>query len=811
MLNYLDAARRVSVFIALMSWATVGLAQAPVGYLTQSSPATLASVPFTLAWSSSNATTCVTDRSLNGGAYGPVASACNTGAANGSCTPAPSAIGTHAFRTICSASGISAAAATVVHTVHAAPAAALSQSLPTTVAGEPFTITWASTNATTCIVDKSVNGGPALTLPCNSANSPNGFCVIGPTFVGTHVYRSTCANPAAAAAAVTVAHVVIAPPAPSCGSVVPSSPMSGSTGQFRVYAYNVANATSLLFKTWGNVDNSQNDIVEYQGVNSGSGTWYADVNLANHNLTTPEYGAFTTHVYGANANVPNAFCGGTLWDRPAPPAPVPSCTISASKASILFTSSVTLSASCGVGVNGYQWFLDGALVSVGTVNNSFFTTTPNKIGVSQFQVRASNDSGVSWSAASNVVDVEVASFQAVKEIECVNAPVFATGGQYVDPDNGVPLNTWSLLARWQNNPSPKNVIAPGSLFANYVTGAISDYTKLRFDDLIPGQLPDTHPFSPPSSSPRSFWQRGATDFGMGGPAIQHYCNQAGMLISTHNTEHVRVVGGGQNDMFGYAWDKSNAPLAFYAPNSDGVMTKTALIVQSDIAVPSFEYVFNATHSNPARRKPHLDVALYAYLYDMSNPHLHPIAVLAGTHDSTYSGGNGGLEPNFDYGTVTRTVSPSDVNQGGVWFGSSRVGVDTKYHTRDFSAPAGNVLVDPIEAAKYRFYRMRVAPEDFLQLLEDINASPADMVSPPEACNRLVPHYPPQKGYSMNLSNYKILYAGVIGEIVLLDGVCTDGAGILENPALPLSMADQAIAAIKVKNPSIFRAFQPIVK
>ncbi len=101
----------------------------------------------------------------------------------------------------------------------------------------------------------------------------------------------------------------------SCASVAPqATSTSAVSGFFRVYAYGVTNATSVRFPTWGDT-NGQNDLVWYNGVNAGGGTWYADVNLANHLSGAPEYGNFNTHVYLNNASQSNKFCAAMTWTR----------------------------------------------------------------------------------------------------------------------------------------------------------------------------------------------------------------------------------------------------------------------------------------------------------------------------------------------------------------------------------------------------------------------------------------------------------------------------------------------------------------
>ena len=111
---------------------------------------------------------------------------------------------------------------------------------------------------------------------------------------------------------------------PACSSAAPISTSTSETaGSFRIYAYNVTNATTMLFPTWGELG-GQDDLVYYTGVSEGNGTWHADVNLANHKSGNAEFGTFFTHVYVGGASSPYALCAATSWTRTAPPPPPPS-------------------------------------------------------------------------------------------------------------------------------------------------------------------------------------------------------------------------------------------------------------------------------------------------------------------------------------------------------------------------------------------------------------------------------------------------------------------------------------------------------
>jgi hypothetical protein len=76
---------------------------------------------------------------------------------------------------------------------------------------------------------------------------------------------------------------------PTCTSAGPDiDTTTATTGTRRTYVYGATNVTNVKFPTWSEV-NGQDDIVWYNGVNDGGGTWHADANLASH----PGLGYFT--------------------------------------------------------------------------------------------------------------------------------------------------------------------------------------------------------------------------------------------------------------------------------------------------------------------------------------------------------------------------------------------------------------------------------------------------------------------------------------------------------------------------------------
>jgi hypothetical protein len=184
---------------------------------------------------------------------------------------------------------------------------------------------------------------------------------------------------------VTVTVVSAAPQvAPTCSSVAPSvTTTNATTGSLRVYAYGVSNATSVFFPTWGDTG-GQDDIGWYQGINAGNGTWYADVNLANHKAGNPEFGTFNTHVHMHNAAYSYVWCGATNWTRTAP-TPAALCALALSVPLQLTPAENISWAGCGNTGVGVQSALD-LVTSLGggevklTGAGSILVGSPLKVG-----------------------------------------------------------------------------------------------------------------------------------------------------------------------------------------------------------------------------------------------------------------------------------------------------------------------------------------------------------------------------------------------------------------------------------------------
>ncbi len=88
------------------------------------------------------------------------------------------------------------------------PVTNISQSSVTTYASKPVTISWSSSNATTCTISKTKPNGFVVS---NWASGTSGSKTATPYLIGTHTWTETCTGEGGTRAK-TISHRVIAPP-----------------------------------------------------------------------------------------------------------------------------------------------------------------------------------------------------------------------------------------------------------------------------------------------------------------------------------------------------------------------------------------------------------------------------------------------------------------------------------------------------------------------------------------------------------------------------------------------------------------------
>jgi len=206
-------------------YAEPGTAVSPTVQIAQSVGETLSGNPYTITWNSVNATSCLMTKTLNGVVqFGP-SNPWDTALA-GSKTVTPAAPGQHVFTAQCTGPGGTSSPASFLHTV-TCPAGTIavgsgastscapvstasingtSQSAPP---GTTFTVSWGSTNATSCVVTKKLNG--VWQFPADSpwATGTSGSKTAGPSVLGLHEYINNCTGAGGASNTATFAHWVM--------------------------------------------------------------------------------------------------------------------------------------------------------------------------------------------------------------------------------------------------------------------------------------------------------------------------------------------------------------------------------------------------------------------------------------------------------------------------------------------------------------------------------------------------------------------------------------------------------------------------
>jgi len=164
----------------------------------------------TLSWASTNASTCTASGSWSG-----------TQATDGTETETPKADGTYKFTLTCANGAVASAPSTVMLTVTApTPTATLTASASSIVVGSTATLTWVSTNATSCTASGSWSGTLAT----------SGSQTVAPTATGTDTYSLTCSNGTASSSPSAATITVTSNPSSGGSSSGGSSSGGASSG-----------------------------------------------------------------------------------------------------------------------------------------------------------------------------------------------------------------------------------------------------------------------------------------------------------------------------------------------------------------------------------------------------------------------------------------------------------------------------------------------------------------------------------------------------------------------------------------------------
>jgi hypothetical protein len=187
--NTASTSTAASVTVNALPAPTVTIAVAPTSVVLGTSA--------TLTWSSSNATACTASNGWTG-----------SEAVSGTQTVTPSAAGSVSYVLTCTGGGGSANATAMLTVTNPAPTVTISVSPTSITVGQSATLTWSSTNATSCTASGAWSGSEAT----------SGTMSVSPTAAATDSYVLACTGTggtASGTAALTVAAAVVPPPAPS--------------------------------------------------------------------------------------------------------------------------------------------------------------------------------------------------------------------------------------------------------------------------------------------------------------------------------------------------------------------------------------------------------------------------------------------------------------------------------------------------------------------------------------------------------------------------------------------------------------------
>ncbi|MBL8031269.1 MAG: prepilin-type N-terminal cleavage/methylation domain-containing protein [Candidatus Doudnabacteria bacterium] len=249
----------------------------------------------TLSWTSTNTNNNNTTCTASGGWSGSTA---------GSGTQSTGALATTQTYTLqCTGPGGTASSSVTVN-VSPAPAPTVSllangsSSAITIAYNASATLSWSTTTVDTngCIASGSWSGTKAT----------SGTATTG-ALTTTQTYTLQCTGPGGTASgSVTVNVTAPPPPQPSCVSAAPGSNNAFGNGAFNVYAYGVANTTSMDFDIYKNTTH-----IHVAGTDQGGGTWIGTFNLS----AIPSKGFYTVNVYVSNANYTDVLCASTQFRR----------------------------------------------------------------------------------------------------------------------------------------------------------------------------------------------------------------------------------------------------------------------------------------------------------------------------------------------------------------------------------------------------------------------------------------------------------------------------------------------------------------
>ncbi|HWX32919.1 MAG TPA: hypothetical protein VNZ53_36500 [Steroidobacteraceae bacterium] len=197
-----------------------------------------------LAWASNEASGCTaSDSNTAAGNFGSTAAPASE-PVNGTATVIPTAAGSFTYTIVCTGAGGTATASVAVNVAPPAVTVTVQPQESTILLGEGVSISWQSTNATSCFGSTSSifsGGNYPLLYTANGANgtptTTSGTSGAAPVGTGSFTYTVTCSGPKGTASA--NASVVVTPD-PGAAPITITSPVHGETivlGQSVIVAF----------------------------------------------------------------------------------------------------------------------------------------------------------------------------------------------------------------------------------------------------------------------------------------------------------------------------------------------------------------------------------------------------------------------------------------------------------------------------------------------------------------------------------------------------------------------------------------------
>ena len=430
----------------------------------------------------------------------------------------------------------------------------------------------------------------------NLANHKSGSPEYG-TF-HTHVYMNGAAFVGCAATTWTRSVAT-----PSCTHSAPQSwSTTATSGGFRIYAYGVQNATMVHFPTWGEYG-GQDDLIWYAGQPAGGGTWYVDVNLANHKAGAPEFGTFHTHVY-PSANGVFAYCSGIAWTRQDQNNP-PSISLTFPRENgqkegrpLGTPLTLTSSASDDRGIARVEYYANGAYVGQSSVPPYAVQFGPSFAGLYSITARAvdthgvASTSGIGHAAFARMVQVVNSGFAQPFFVRHLGSP-----SQWF-----LPHDVWHMAIR--NTVKDPTTVGLSGDFSTYYTAGYCAFP-------VNGRCTLTN-FSPPPNTATTRYQVGHFDGTANETsAFQMYGEDFASFINTFQS------GCAANLVNSVAEIRLSNPVTVF----DGD-PRTELVLEAELEVPLIY------HEVPTARA---QLSLFAYFRNSANN--ATFAVLLGVYDS----------------------------------------------------------------------------------------------------------------------------------------------------------------------------------